>query len=136
MVFLIVGKVNDVPVRKMRHVEGNGKEILIANVDGKFYAISDKCGHMNARLSMGSLEKNIVTCPLHSSRFDVLTGKVVSGPAEMAVGGNMFEKCPEEVQKTIMRMVQRQRELQSVIRTYDQPTYLVRVDGNDILVNV
>jgi nitrite reductase/ring-hydroxylating ferredoxin subunit len=43
-------------------VEIDGKEILIANIDGKFYAINDRCGHMNALLSMGNLAENVVTC--------------------------------------------------------------------------
>jgi nitrite reductase/ring-hydroxylating ferredoxin subunit len=32
----------------MRHVEFNGKEIMIANLDGKFYALNDRCSHTNA----------------------------------------------------------------------------------------
>ncbi|MGH9950455.1 MAG: Rieske 2Fe-2S domain-containing protein [Nitrososphaeraceae archaeon] len=31
-------------------------ELLIAKIDGKFYAIADRCGHMNALLSVGHLE--------------------------------------------------------------------------------
>jgi nitrite reductase/ring-hydroxylating ferredoxin subunit len=48
----------------MKHVEVKGKEILIANIDGKFYALNNRCAHMNALLSMGNLANdNIVTCP-------------------------------------------------------------------------
>jgi nitrite reductase/ring-hydroxylating ferredoxin subunit len=36
--------------------------------------------HANAELSQGSLEGNVVTCPKHKSKFDVSTGKVISGP--------------------------------------------------------
>lgn len=120
----------------MKHVEVNGKEIMLVNVDGKIYAISDRCGHMNARLSMGTLDKNIVTCPQHFSRFDVITGKMVSGPVEMTGGANIFEKCPEEVQKTISQLIKSQREMQKVIKTYDQLTYTVRVEGNSVLAKV
>ena len=28
----------------------------IANIDGKVYALNDRCGHMNALLSMGTLQ--------------------------------------------------------------------------------
>ncbi|MFH1328172.1 MAG: Rieske 2Fe-2S domain-containing protein [Candidatus Bathyarchaeota archaeon] len=69
MSFLEVAKVAEIPAGSMKHVEANGKEILIANVDGKFYAVSDRCGHMNARLSMGGLNRTIVTCPI--ARFAV-----------------------------------------------------------------
>jgi nitrite reductase/ring-hydroxylating ferredoxin subunit len=37
----------------MKHVEIKGKEIAIINLDGKYYAINDRCGHMNAPLSKG-----------------------------------------------------------------------------------
>jgi nitrite reductase/ring-hydroxylating ferredoxin subunit len=47
--FLEVAKVKEIPDGKMKHVEVDGKEVLIANVGGKFSAISDRCGHTNAR---------------------------------------------------------------------------------------
>lgn len=63
----------------MKHVEVRGKEILIANIDGKFYALNDRCGHMNALLSMGNLANdNIVTCPFHGARFDIISGYQMS----------------------------------------------------------
>ncbi len=36
-------KVSEIDKGHMKHVEINGKEIAIANVDGKFYAFSDGC---------------------------------------------------------------------------------------------
>lgn len=78
---LEVGKVDEIPIGKMKHVEARGKEIVISNVGGKFYAIDDRCGHMNARLSMGNVSNDgIVTCPFHGARFDVTTGKKVKEP--------------------------------------------------------
>jgi len=61
----------------MRSVELKGIYILIANVDGQFYALDDRCGHMNALLSMGTLNGKIVTCPFHYAQFDVTTGQKV-----------------------------------------------------------
>ena len=78
--FVEVARVNEIPDGKMKHVEVEGKEALIANVGGKFYAISDRCGHMNALLSMGNLTKSTVTCPFHGSKFDIKTGKKLSEP--------------------------------------------------------
>ena len=77
--FVKVAETKDVPVGKMRHVEVDGNEILIANVGGKFYAVSDRCPHLHAMLSEGTLNNAIVTCPRHLSTFDVRTGKVLSG---------------------------------------------------------
>ena len=79
MTLVRVAKTFDVPEGKMKHVEVNGLELLIANVKGKFYAVGDRCPHLNAKVSEGTLDKTIVTCPRHLSKFDVTTGRVISG---------------------------------------------------------
>lgn len=92
--FVKVAKTIDIPVGKMMHVKVDGKEILIANVEGKFYAVGDRCPHMNAMLSKGTLNNSIVTCSRHFSSFDVITGKAISGQTqdlpvyEVKVDGN------------------------------------------------
>jgi nitrite reductase/ring-hydroxylating ferredoxin subunit len=73
-----ITSVRDIPDGKMKHFEANGREIMIANTDGNYYAVSDRCGHSNASLSMGSLNGKVVTCPLQGAQFDVTTGKKVS----------------------------------------------------------
>ena len=54
-----------------------GLEILIAKVEGKFYAVDNICSHLGGDLSAGKLEGTIVTCPKHGSQFDLRNGKVV-----------------------------------------------------------
>lgn len=63
--FVEVAKVDEIPVGKMKHMEIDGKEIVIANANGKFYALNDRCTHMNAPLSLGNLTGNVVTCAFH-----------------------------------------------------------------------
>jgi nitrite reductase/ring-hydroxylating ferredoxin subunit len=75
----IAGK-PEIPVGKMKAVKLEGKEILIANVGGNYYAIGNRCTHAGGDLSQGVLEGNIVTCPKHHAKFDVTTGKVISHP--------------------------------------------------------
>ena len=58
--FIEVAKMNKIPDGKMKHLEVYEKEVLIANVCGKFFAMTDRCGHMNALLSMGNLKGNTV----------------------------------------------------------------------------
>jgi len=80
MGFVKIGKISDVKDGTMKKFEVEGKEVLVSNIGGKYYAINNKCTHRNEDLSHGKLEGNIVTCPKHSSKFDITTGKVVSGP--------------------------------------------------------
>jgi len=78
--FVPVAKTGDVPRGAMIVVAIDRERIMIANVDGQFYALRDMCGHRNAPLSRGRLEGCIVECPLHFAQFDVRTGKLVDGP--------------------------------------------------------
>ena len=54
---------------------------MIANIDGNYCALTYRCGHSNALLSMGNICENIVTCHLHTAQFDVTTGKKVREPS-------------------------------------------------------
>jgi len=78
--FVKVAESSEIPVGKMRMFRIGEKEYLVANVNGKYYAIGNRCTHAGADLSQGSLEGNVLTCPKHKSKFDVTTGKVISGP--------------------------------------------------------
>ena len=51
----------------MRMVLVGGKEVLLANVDGAYYAIPNKCTHVGEPLAQGKLEGRIVTCPRHAN---------------------------------------------------------------------
>jgi nitrite reductase/ring-hydroxylating ferredoxin subunit len=61
------------------------ERVVIANVEGVYYALRDTCGHRGAPLSKGRLAGHEIECPLHFARFDVRTGKLVSGPASADV---------------------------------------------------
>jgi len=80
MRFFKIGKISDVKDGTMKKFEVEGKDMLVSNIGGKYYAINNKCTHRNGDLSQGKLEGSIVTCPKHGSKFDVTTGNVISGP--------------------------------------------------------
>jgi len=69
----------------MRRFDIEGRSILVANVDGHFYATDDTCTHEDASLSAGALRGEHVTCPLHGSRFDLRTGEPLEEPAVEAL---------------------------------------------------
>ena len=77
-----VAKTDEIPAGTMKGFKIEGKEILVVNYEGKYYAIGKKCTHMGGDLSKGKLEGKIVTCPRHGSQFDVTTGKFVRGPTK------------------------------------------------------
>jgi len=123
-------KVSEIPKGHMKHVEINGKEIAIANVDGKFYAFSDRCSHMNARLSRGNIHQGVVTCPFHAAKFDVTSGKKISEPVLEIPPG--MEPLPPSWQKYMGVVAQEM----SFIKTNDQGIYDVKVEGDTIKIRV
>ena len=82
MTLLKVASVKDLGPNSMVAVEAGGKEIVVVNVEDKYYAIGNRCTHMNCLLSDGTLKNGSVTCPCHGSVFGIRTGKVVKGPAK------------------------------------------------------
>ncbi len=75
-----------------------GKQILIANVAGQFHASSAMCTHEDWSLCNGALKGSSIECPLHGSRFDLLTGAPLDEPATQPLqiyllkqNGNEFE---------------------------------------------
>jgi nitrite reductase/ring-hydroxylating ferredoxin subunit len=124
-----VASTQEIPVGKMKHVEVDGKEIAIANMNGKYYAFDDRCGHSSARLSMGVINGNVVTCSFHGAQFDCTTGKKVREANATAppTGG-----LPDVWKKN----VEHAYNLLSYIRTYDQKTYGIIVDGDRIKIGM
>ena len=114
----------------MAHPEAAGRELLLANVNGEFHAVSDRCSHEGALLSGGRLDGAVVTCPAHGSRFDVTTGKNLSGPAMAAVPG--LEQLPPRA-----RALARQKAAEMArARPGDLPVYRVTVENGRVLIDI
>jgi nitrite reductase/ring-hydroxylating ferredoxin subunit len=129
--YLEIAKTNEIANRQMKHIEVKGKEILITNIDGKFYALNDRCGHMNALLSMGNLANdNIVTCPFHGARFDITTGKKIKEP--ILTPSQEMEPLP----KTWQMYLEHAGQLMAHIKTYDQEMYETKIEGETIKIKI
>ena len=106
--FVKVAEKSEVPAGKIKGILVEGKEILIANVDNKIYAIGWKCTHAGGDLSKGNLEGNVITCPRHHAKFDLTTGKALSQPKM----GFLHPKAN------------------------DEPSYQVKIENENIMVKV
>ena len=85
-----VCEVSDVAKGTMKGFTVKDKQILIANVDGNFYAMDAICSRKHGYLPSGTLAKNVVICPVHRAQFDVTSGKVsknVSAAERLIIGG-------------------------------------------------
>ena len=77
----------ELPPGARKIVEHDDLEIGIFNVDGRFYAIEDRCSHDDGPLAEGSLDTVACTieCPRHGSLFDLRSGRPITLPAYEAV---------------------------------------------------
>jgi nitrite reductase/ring-hydroxylating ferredoxin subunit len=75
-----VGQVADFPSGSLKKVMVGDEEVVVANVGGKLFAITNKCTHRGGPLNEGELEGSTIVCPWHGGKFDVTEGKVVSPP--------------------------------------------------------
>ena len=108
MEYIKVSETSELSENMMMKVKAGDKEMLLANVDGAYYAIVHKCTHLGWPLSKGALQGGTVTCPWHGAKFDVKTGKAV-GDAKVA----------------FMKMAVK-----------DVASFPVKVEGTDILVGM
>ena len=84
-----IAKTSDISPGMMKGFKSQGKDVLIANVGGQFYAAQGRCPHMKAYLAKGKLNGSIVTCPLHGSQFDLKNGKVIRWVGAPGLMGSM-----------------------------------------------
>ena len=78
-----VAELEDVTPGSMKDVRiDETRSVLLANCDGRLYAIEDRCTHDDGPLADGELLVACqVECPRHGARFDLATGKALTLPA-------------------------------------------------------
>lgn len=97
----VVAPLGDIPPGSRKLVETAGRPIVIFNVGGRLFAVSNRCPHAGGSLAhakqVGLLESNepgqyrysrqgeIIRCPWHSWEFDLATGKSWCDPATVRV---------------------------------------------------
>ena len=80
-------------------VTAEGRSIGIFNIEGKWYALRNRCPHQGAPLCTGPLwglvegdvpgefrydpRRRVVSCPWHGWEFDVMTGRSVCEPVRL-----------------------------------------------------
>jgi nitrite reductase/ring-hydroxylating ferredoxin subunit len=97
----VVAPLAEVPPGSRKLVEAAGRPIVIFNVRGRLFAVSNRCPHAGGSLFHGkqvgltvsdspgsysySRQGEIIRCPWHSWEFDLATGKSWCDPATVRV---------------------------------------------------
>jgi nitrite reductase/ring-hydroxylating ferredoxin subunit len=68
------------PPGTMRRVSRGDLDVLLVHCGAGIVATEDRCPHMAAPLSEGTLDGCVVHCPLHRGAFDLRDGEVLTFP--------------------------------------------------------
>lgn len=84
MTKFLVDTTENLPSGSLKNITAGGKEILVANVSGNYYAINNICNHAGAELHEGAIfnDKELV-CPWHSAKWNVETGELIWFPQKL-----------------------------------------------------
>jgi nitrite reductase/ring-hydroxylating ferredoxin subunit len=98
---VVVGRVSDFEDGDRKIIDVNGKSIGVFRIDGRFYALRNRCPHQFGPLCAGTLAPRAISsgpgdvgmacgppllaCPWHGWEYDIATGQSFMGPGR----GNM-----------------------------------------------
>ena len=77
MARILVGKRSDIQEGEFTNVTVGGRQILVANIEGSYYAIGNICTHEGAELNEGEIHNKELTCPWHGVKWDLTTGQLI-----------------------------------------------------------
>ena len=62
------------------NAEVGGTPVAVFNLGDRYCATHNTCLHQQGPLGEGTLEENVVTCPLHGWQYNVETGECLTAP--------------------------------------------------------
>jgi len=75
--------VDDVPPGEGRAVTLNGRRIAVFRARGGWFALDAACPHLGGPLADGLLAERSVICPLHERRYELDSGRALSGGCDV-----------------------------------------------------
>jgi len=80
--FTPVAEADAIPQGTCKPVDADGMAVIVAHLADGFYAVENRCSHLNSRLITREIHRGRqIACPVHGARFDLKTGEAKSPPA-------------------------------------------------------
>ncbi len=79
-----VAELEEIKPGKRKVVSVNGIEIAIFNINGKVYAINNRCPHAEFSLGAGLVYGEELICPGHAWIFNLKTGECITKRSQSA----------------------------------------------------
>jgi NAD(P)H-dependent nitrite reductase small subunit len=70
-----VSILSDFPAGTSKILSLGGIGLAVFNIDGRLYAIRNRCPHEGGPVASGALKGTLITCPRHGWQFDLRTGQ-------------------------------------------------------------
>jgi nitrite reductase/ring-hydroxylating ferredoxin subunit len=70
----IVATASQVKEGELLPVKVENQKVMLARIDGKVYAVENRCPHLGMPLAKGKVCDRAVTCRWHGASFDLTTG--------------------------------------------------------------
>jgi 3-phenylpropionate/trans-cinnamate dioxygenase ferredoxin component len=80
MVSIKVARTDELKSGEHKVLDLGTRALVVFNVDGKFFAIDERCPHKGGPLGEGLVDGLTVKCPWHGAVFSLEDGHGVSGP--------------------------------------------------------
>lgn len=77
MARVLVGKKSDIQEGGFINVTVAGRQILVAKIQGSYFATGNICTHEGAELHEGEVHNKELTCPWHGAKWDLTTGQLI-----------------------------------------------------------
>ena len=78
----------------MRRVSFGDLDLLVAETPAGIVVTDDRCPHMSAPLSLGTLDGCLVACVLHRGAFDLSTGETATFPTTGGLDADGMHHSP------------------------------------------
>ena len=101
MEFVRVARSGQVPEGIVRRFYAGEHEFAVARLNGKAYATSNYCTHLDCLLSSGKLRDDGIGCSCHGSAFDLETGEPISPPATEPIQTFPVQERDGEIYETV-----------------------------------
>ena len=75
MAFRKLARAENIPPGKTRFLCADDSPVVLANWEGRIYALYGRCPHQNNPLEGATMWDNLINCPFHHFQYDVRTGE-------------------------------------------------------------
>ncbi|MEO6351401.1 MAG: Rieske 2Fe-2S domain-containing protein [Candidatus Limnocylindrales bacterium] len=130
--FTAVSSLDELTEGSLRRFTAGDSDYLVAHTERGICVTDDRCPHMSAPLSIGTLDGCVVACPLHKGTFDLHSGDVVQFPTTggLDADGGYHAPWSPPGATTKDQPTDLKAQARALTRTRRLRYYEVRISGN------